>query len=115
VSPGVEFTEWHCYSDKNDSVLEKRQPTVLQSSTVTQIHVPVYLGTSTTPTLTAEDNGPAFSDQSFRSIGLEPNLVQALQKAFPNIKRPTKVQESLITEILAGRDILLKDSTGSGK
>ena len=65
------------------------------------------------PTLTHKR--PSYSDQSFRSIGLEQSLVQALQKAFPNIKRPTKVQDRLITEILGGRDILLKDGTGSGK
>jgi len=58
---------------------------------------------------------PAFSDLSFRSIGLEHNLVNALQKAFPDVKRPTVVQEKLIQEILGGRDILLKDDTGSGK
>jgi len=87
----------------------------LQSSTVTRIHPPILQFQRTTSTLTAEENGPSFSDKSFRLIGLEPNLVQALHKAFPNIKRPTKVQESLVTEILGGRDILLKDRTGSGK
>ena len=68
----------------------------------------------TTATL-AHENRSSFSDQSFISIGLEPSLVQALQKAFPNIKQPTKVQDRLITEILAGKDVLLKDGPGSGK
>jgi hypothetical protein len=84
----------------------------LQSSTVTHVQPPILQFQRTTST---EENGPPFSDKSFRLIGLEPNLVQALRKAFPNIKRPTKVQESLVTEILGGRDILLKDRTGSGK
>ena len=75
---------------------------------------------NTTPSCEYDDETgrtmPAFSDLSFRSIGLEPNLVNALQKAFPDVKRPTVVQEKLIKEIIfGGRDILLKDDTGSGK
>jgi len=84
----------------------------LQSSTVAHVQPPILQFQRTTST---EENGPPFSDKSFRLIGLEPNLVEALRKAFPNIKRPTKVQESLVTEMLGGRDILLRDRTGSGK
>ncbi|CAA7259950.1 unnamed protein product [Cyclocybe aegerita] len=52
---------------------------------------------------------------SFRTLGFDPQFMKALQTAFPNVKRPTAVQEKLILEILGGRDILLKDDTGSGK
>lgn len=58
---------------------------------------------------------PSLSAASFRSVGVEPSLVKALRKAFPNVRRPTAVQARLIGEILEGRDILLKDDTGSGK
>jgi hypothetical protein len=59
--------------------------------------------------------GPSLSAVSFRSVGIEPSLLKALRKAFPHVQRPTTVQARLITEILGGRDILLKDDTGSGK
>ncbi|KAJ3515283.1 hypothetical protein NLJ89_g1871 [Agrocybe chaxingu] len=52
---------------------------------------------------------------SFRTLGFDPQFMKALQTAFPNVKRATAVQEKLIPEILGGRDILLKDDTGSGK
>ncbi|KIM47903.1 hypothetical protein M413DRAFT_22484 [Hebeloma cylindrosporum] len=52
---------------------------------------------------------------SFAALGFEPTFVTALQKAFPNVQEPTAVQEKLIPEILSGKDILLKDGTGTGK
>lgn len=52
---------------------------------------------------------------SFTAMGLEATFVKALQKAFPNVQEPTVVQEKLIPEILSGKDILLKDATGTGK
>lgn len=90
----------------------------LQASRVTPAIAPSDTSNTTlTPNRENDETGcvPAFSDLSFRSIGLEPKLVNALQKAFPDVKRPTVVQEKLIKEILGGRDILLKDDTGSGK
>jgi len=52
---------------------------------------------------------------SFASLGFPPTFINALQKAFPNVQEPTDVQEKLIPEILSGKDILLKDATGTGK
>lgn len=52
---------------------------------------------------------------SFASLGLRPPVVNALQAAFPNVKEPTNVQAQYIPAVLNGQDLLLKDSTGSGK
>jgi hypothetical protein len=52
---------------------------------------------------------------SFTAMGMDATFVKALQKAFPNVQEPTVVQEKLIPEILSGKDILLKDATGTGK
>jgi len=75
---------------------------------------------STTPVYHDVDDletriGPSLSAMSFRSVGIEPSLLKALRRAFPHVQRPTTVQAKLIAEILGGRDILLKDDTGSGK
>ncbi len=59
--------------------------------------------------------GPSLSAVSFRSAGIEPGFLKALRRAFPHVQRPTTIQAKLIAEILGGRDILLKDDTGSGK
>lgn len=52
---------------------------------------------------------------SFPALGLDLPFVKALQKAFPNVQQPTDIQAQLIPEILAGKDVLLRDATGSGK
>ena len=52
---------------------------------------------------------------SFAALGFAPTFINALQKAFPSVQEPTNVQEKLIPEILSGKDILLKDATGTGK
>jgi len=52
---------------------------------------------------------------SFAALGLDARFVKALHSAFPNVQEPTAVQAKLIPEILAGKDILLKDATGTGK
>ena len=61
------------------------------------------------------DEGSGERRLSFTAMGLETTFVKALQKAFPNVQEPTAVQEKLIPEILSGKDILLKDATGTGK
>ncbi|KAF9523605.1 P-loop containing nucleoside triphosphate hydrolase protein [Crepidotus variabilis] len=61
------------------------------------------------------DYSPPSSSASFKSLGIEASIVAALRRAFPNVKRPTEVQDKLIKELIGGRDILLKDDTGSGK
>ncbi|EJF66965.1 P-loop containing nucleoside triphosphate hydrolase protein [Dichomitus squalens LYAD-421 SS1] len=38
-----------------------------------------------------------------------------MQIAFPSVKQPTPVQRRLIHAVLSGKDVLLKDKTGSGK
>lgn len=54
--------------------------------------------------------------KSFEDLGLDRTFVDAIRKAFPNVERPTRVQEELIAELVKGeKDILLKDATGSGK
>ncbi|KAF8973692.1 P-loop containing nucleoside triphosphate hydrolase protein [Flammula alnicola] len=52
---------------------------------------------------------------SFPALGFDSGFVRALQTAFPNVNEPTAIQEKLIPEILSGKDILLRDATGSGK
>ncbi|KAG6862409.1 hypothetical protein C0995_011849 [Termitomyces sp. Mi166 len=52
---------------------------------------------------------------SFEDLGLHPPIVASLRAAFPNVKAPTETQAKFIPAILSGKDILLKDETGSGK
>lgn len=52
---------------------------------------------------------------AFEDLGLHPPIVAALQAAFPNVKYPTETQSKFIPAILSGKDVLLKDETGSGK
>ena len=52
---------------------------------------------------------------NFEDLGLHPPIVTALRHAFPNLGRPTEAQAKFIPAVLDGRDILLRDFTGSGK
>ena len=52
---------------------------------------------------------------TFESLGLGSAFIRALQRAYPNVKRPTDTQAQLIPAILGTQDILVKDGTGSGK
>jgi superfamily II DNA/RNA helicase len=52
---------------------------------------------------------------SFEVVGLRPALVDALHKAFPNVERPTPLQREFLPAIDDGKDVLLKDATGTGK
>jgi superfamily II DNA/RNA helicase len=52
---------------------------------------------------------------SFESLGLGVPFIQALQRAYPQVKTPTDIQTQLIPAVLGTQDIFLKDVTGSGK
>ncbi|KAG5647626.1 hypothetical protein DXG03_008979 [Asterophora parasitica] len=52
---------------------------------------------------------------SFDDLGLHPPIIASLNAAFPNVKVPTETQAKFIPAILSGKDVLLKDETGSGK
>ncbi|KAG6879758.1 hypothetical protein C0992_012078 [Termitomyces sp. T32_za158] len=52
---------------------------------------------------------------TFEQLGLHPPIVASLKAAFSNVKNPTETQAEFIPAILSGKDVLLKDETGSGK
>ncbi|KAJ3790883.1 P-loop containing nucleoside triphosphate hydrolase protein [Lentinula aff. detonsa] len=52
---------------------------------------------------------------TFEDAGLRPPLAKAIYTAFPNVKTPTEIQSSLISNVLEGKDVILQDETGSGK
>jgi superfamily II DNA/RNA helicase len=52
---------------------------------------------------------------SFTDLGIREPIAEALRTAFPNIQTPTDVQTAFIPAILGGKDVLLKDATGTGK
>ncbi|HEX2675570.1 MAG TPA: DEAD/DEAH box helicase [Polyangiales bacterium] len=55
----------------------------------------------------------ASSTGTFESLGLGPELLRAVQVA--GYERPTAVQSAAIPAVLAGRDLLARAHTGSGK
>ncbi|OSC99493.1 P-loop containing nucleoside triphosphate hydrolase protein [Trametes coccinea BRFM310] len=52
---------------------------------------------------------------SFERLGLRPSVLTALRLAFPSVKHPTPIQHRFIDAVLDGKDVLLKDKTGTGK
>lgn len=52
---------------------------------------------------------------TFEGLGLHPPIVASLRAAFPNVVRPTEAQSKFIPAVLADKDVLLRDETGSGK
>jgi superfamily II DNA/RNA helicase len=59
------------------------------------------------------DHAPAPSAVTFAALGLPALLVKALARG--NVRTPTAVQAAVIPDALAGRDILGRAATGSGK
>lgn len=57
--------------------------------------------------------GESSSAHSFEALGLQPELVAALQQS--GHERPTPVQEAVIPAVIAGRDVKARAETGSGK
>lgn len=53
--------------------------------------------------------------RTFEGLGLHPPIVASLRAAFPNVVRPTEAQIKFIPAVLADKDVLLRDETGSGK
>ncbi|KAF8078735.1 P-loop containing nucleoside triphosphate hydrolase protein [Lyophyllum atratum] len=52
---------------------------------------------------------------TFEDLGLHLPIITSLRAAFPNVKHPTETQARFIPAILSGKDVVLKDETGSGK
>lgn len=51
--------------------------------------------------------------ETFRSIGLNPALVNALEKE--NITNPTEIQRKVIPEVMKNKDLIVQSETGTGK
>jgi hypothetical protein len=74
------------------------------------LHTSRSNGSNTTPSPSTNSEPVNFED-----LGLHLPIVSAMRRAFPNLARPTEAQATFIPAILNGKDILLRDSTGSGK
>jgi len=64
---------------------------------------------------TVSSSGPELVDISWKRLGVPASVAATLRSVFPHIAKPTKVQARLIPAILSGKDVLLKDHTGTGK
>ena len=49
---------------------------------------------------------------SFRALGLEPRILQALQEA--GYTEPTPIQSAAIPQVLSGHDVIGSAQTGTG-
>ncbi|KLO09330.1 P-loop containing nucleoside triphosphate hydrolase protein [Schizopora paradoxa] len=58
---------------------------------------------------------PTVKAFGFRELGIHDVVSRSLEKAYPNIRRPTLAQAEFIPAILDGKDVLLQDATGTGK
>lgn len=64
---------------------------------------------------TASNLGPELVDVSWKRLGVPASVAATIRSVFPHIAKPTKAQARLIPAILSGKDVLLKDHTGTGK
>ncbi|EJT97816.1 P-loop containing nucleoside triphosphate hydrolase protein [Dacryopinax primogenitus] len=66
----------------------------------------------------AESRTPARTEvylQDFEALGIKPGIARALRESFSQVVHPTFCQAQLIPAVLEGKDVLLRDITGSGK
>lgn len=86
----------------------------------------VAVGSSTTTAPTRQFNRPRThkpiptdiiggEKKTWEQLGLRKSLVEGLVRAYPEAVAPTPAQALFIPAILEGRDLLVKDDTGSGK
>lgn len=52
---------------------------------------------------------------SFEELGVDHYVLKGVKRAFPHVETPTPLQLNFIPAILEGRDVLIKDNTGTGK
>lgn len=52
---------------------------------------------------------------SFEELGIDHYVLKGVQRAFPHVETPTPLQSNFIPAVLEGRDVLIKDNTGTGK
>ena len=52
---------------------------------------------------------------SFEELGVDHYVLKGVRRAFPHVETPTSLQSNFIPAILQGRDVLIKDNTGTGK
>jgi superfamily II DNA/RNA helicase len=52
---------------------------------------------------------------SFEELGVDHYVLKGVQRAFPHVETPTPLQSNFIPAVLEGRDVLIKDNTGTGK
>jgi superfamily II DNA/RNA helicase len=64
---------------------------------------------------TSIQNASTRNELSFEALGIRSSLATAVRAAFPNVQRPTEMQAEFIPAVLHGKDVLLTDSTGTGK
>ena len=77
--------------------------------------VPLWWITSRRSNSKVSNAGPELVDISWKRLGVPATVAATLRSVFPHIAKPTKVQARLIPAILSGKDVLLKDYTGTGK
>ena len=59
-----------------------------------------------------KDNQPILS---FEELGVDQYVLKGVRRAFPHVETPTPLQSKFIPAVLEGRDVLIKDNTGTGK
>ena len=52
---------------------------------------------------------------SFEDLGIDHYVLKGVRRAFPHVEVPTPLQSNFIPAVLEGRDVLIKDNTGTGK